>query len=295
MTQLIALYLQTTHEHAEAISDCLLLLGAETVTLEDRADQPIYEPAPEANPLWEELTLCALFPPTADISAISHFLIIQFFLSPSAIYSTCIDSAEWTHRWPAPTHPLVFGQQRRLWVFPNEALAKQACEPYQMILEPGLAFGTGTHPTTALCLAFLADQLESGSVVVDYGCGSGILAIAALKLGANKVYAVDHDPQALGATQDNAKRNAIRDDQLLTCLPEQLPSLQADLIIANILANPLIALVPRFHSLLRPGGKIALSGILSAQQEDVSCAYQPLLKRMHCQVQADWLLVRGVK
>ena len=160
-------------------------------------------------------------------------------------------------------------------------------------LDPGLAFGTGTHPTTALCLAWLGSSDVKGSQVIDFGCGSGILAIAAIKLGAKHVAAVDIDEQALSACQSNMKVNAIRTEQILVCRPEDVVSTNADLLMANILARPLIDSAARFASMVRPEGQILLSGILKTQLEDIQLAYQPFFKLDPASYRDEWVCVSG--
>src|SRR5690606_32407930 len=161
-------------------------------------------------------------------------------------------------------------------------------------LDPGLAFGTGTHPTTKLCLQWLDQQALEDRLVVDYGCGSGILAIAALLLGARQALAVDNDPQALTATRDNALRNDVQ-DQVVTLLPDQVPDTQADIMVANILAQPLIQLAPRLAALTRPGGLLALSGILREQAEGVAERYREWFDISAIEAQEDWVRITGIR
>jgi ribosomal protein L11 methyltransferase len=185
--------------------------------------------------------------------------------------------------------PMSFG--RRLWVCPEEQSVDQP-DAVVIKLDPGLAFGTGTHPTTALCLEWLDEIPLAGSRIIDYGCGSGILAIAALKLGAVSAVAVDHDPQALLASNDNAEKNGVA-DRLTTYLPDELPTEDFDILVANILAGPLIQLAPVFSRLIRPGGHFALSGILTDQRPEVENAYRKITTLSQSKSLQEWLLLSG--
>ena len=189
-------------------------------------------------------------------------------------------------------HPMSFGN--RLWVCPSwkEPEDKDAIN---LMLDPGLAFGTGTHPTTALCLKWLDQHVEGNELIVDYGCGSGILGIAALLLGSQTMLGVDNDPQALVATRQNAERNGISEDQYTVVLPENTQQVQADIMIANILAGPLMTLAETLANLTRSGGKLALSGILSHQAEDVKQAYEPWFNMSEVEQMEDWVILKGVK
>lgn len=185
--------------------------------------------------------------------------------------------------------PMCFGG--RFWVVPSWHEPPEPTQPH-ILLDPGMAFGTGTHPTTALCLAWLTEQDLKGKTVVDFGCGSGILGIAALKLGAARCIGTDIDRQALIATKENAERNGVA-DQFEVYLPHEAPSIQADVVIANILAGPLQELSDIILGYLKPGGPIAMSGILKRQAEDVMQAYQPRIEFTPARFQEDWTLISG--
>jgi ribosomal protein L11 methyltransferase len=187
--------------------------------------------------------------------------------------------------------PMQFGT--RLWIVPTGFDAPDP-DGVNLLLDPGLAFGTGTHPTTALCLEWLDAHPPVDQVVIDYGCGSGILGIAALKLGAREVWAVDNDPQALVATLDNAQRNAVA-AQVKPVMPGDLPAMHADLLLANILANPLIELAPRFADFVRPGAALVLSGILAEQADSVSAAYGDRFTLQPPAQREDWVRIVGVR
>jgi ribosomal protein L11 methyltransferase len=251
----------------EPLESLLFELGAESVTLLDAGDDPVLEPAPGATPLWPSVQLRALFAHDVDEERLRAALSV---LAPDVeppSFEVVADRA-WEREWLADFKPMRFG--RRLWICPGGQDAPQD-DAVQVDLDPGLAFGTGTHATTALCLAWLEGNIRDGDAVVDYGCGSGILGIAALKLGACRVHAVDIDPQACIATRDNALRNGVA-DRIALGFP---PGRWADVLVANILSGPLIELAEPVSGLLKSGGRLALSGILVEQAEAVTAAYRP--------------------
>jgi ribosomal protein L11 methyltransferase len=249
--------------------DVLFDLGAVSVTLEDAADDPVLEPAPGETPLWPTVRVKALFAADVDRDDLAGSVARRLAGSPPPRFEVIADRA-WEREWLKDFAPMRFG--RRLWVCPGGLPAGDP-DAVRIELDPGLAFGTGTHPTTGMCLEWLDGSDPRGCDVVDYGCGSGILAIAALKLGAARVRAVDIDPQALIATRDNALRNAVETRLTVTGDPS-LADRSVDLLLANILAGPLIELAPRFAAAVRPGGAVVLSGILAGQADAVTAAYR---------------------
>ncbi len=260
--------LTTPRENAEAVEDLLLQLGAVSVTLEDAADAPVLEPLPGETPLWPEVQVLGLFEETTDPARVDALLGERGLRGGRWME---VQDQDWERAWMDQFQPQRFG--RRLWIVPSWLEAPQA-EAVNILLDPGLAFGTGNHPTTALCLEWLDGAELAGKTVLDFGCGSGILAIAALKLGAIEALGVDIDPQALLATRDNAARNGIEAARLATMLPEDLPLERPfDVLLANILMGPLIELAPRLTGHVRPGGELVLSGLLAAQAEEVMGAY----------------------
>lgn len=268
--------------------DALFELGAVSVTLEDAADDPVLEPAPGETPLWPTVVVKAVFAPGADADVLAACLAQAVPDAPAPRFETLPDKA-WEREWLKDFKPMRFG--RRLWVCPG-GLPAGTPDAVRIELDPGLAFGTGTHPTTALCLEWLDAQDLAGLAVVDYGCGSGILAIAAAKLGAASVLAMDIDPQALIATHDNAERNDVTDRIAVTGDP-RLAAGSADVLIANILAGPLVELAPRFAEAVRPGGHLALSGLLLEQADTVTAAYRPWFDIATAATRDSWALLAG--
>ncbi|KQQ59093.1 ribosomal protein L11 methyltransferase [Pseudomonas sp. Leaf129] len=257
-------------EQAETYEDALLEVGAVSVTFMDAEDQPIFEPELNTTPLWSHTHLLALFEADTDADAVfAHLQLLTGTTLPEH-HAEVIEDQDWERSWMDNFQPMRFG--RRLWIVPSW---HEAPEPgaVNLLLDPGLAFGTGTHPTTALCLEWLDGQQLQNTQVLDFGCGSGILAIAALLLGAQQAVGTDIDVQALEASRDNAQRNGIADDRFPVYLPADLPAQQADVLVANILAGPLVSLAPQLSGLVRPGGLLALSGILAEQGEEVAAAY----------------------
>jgi ribosomal protein L11 methyltransferase len=268
----------------EPYEDALFERGALSVTLLDAADNPVLEPAPGAMPLWPTVIVRAVFAADVDEQDVRRTLLASPLLDTALItqaaHFEAVADRAWEREWLKDFRPMRFG--RRLWVCPggqspDVAATGDGSEPVLLQLDPGLAFGTGTHATTALCLEWLdsgAGSWLAGAEVIDYGCGSGILAIAALRLGARRATAMDIDPQALLATRENAGRNAVL-QQLQVTDDRAVNGAQADVLLANILAGPLVELAPVLAACSRAGGRIALSGLLLEQADAVTAAYQP--------------------
>jgi len=284
----LQLLLDLGGRNPEPYEDALFELGAVSVTLEDAADDPVLEPAPGATPLWPTVVVKAVFEAGSDADAIAAALAQALPDAPTPRVEVLPDKA-WEREWLKDFRPMRFG--RRLWVCPA-GMPVDDPDAIRIELDPGLAFGTGTHPTTALCLTWLDGQELGGQQMVDYGCGSGILAIAAAKLGAVRVLAMDIDPQALIATRDNAARNDVGDRLTVTGDPA-LDERSADLLIANILVGPLVELAPRFARALRPGGRLALSGLLTDQADTVTAAYRPWFDIATTATRDGWALLAG--
>jgi ribosomal protein L11 methyltransferase len=275
-------------------------LDALSVTLMDAdADTPdeaaIFEPGVGETPLWRSLTLLALFEADRDRRGIVQVLLDALpELAPDAVAFREVADRDWERAWMDRYRPMQFG--RRLWIYPWNIEPPDDQHASTIVrLDPGLAFGTGTHPTTALCLEWLDGVELAGKTLIDYGCGSGVLAIAALKLGAACAIGVDNDPQALAATRDNAARNEVS-DRLHACLPDGLPAeAQADVFVANILAGPLAELAPRFAALCKSGTPFALSGILAGQEPELLERYRACgFDDLRVARRADWVRIEGV-
>lgn len=281
----------------QRIESALEDVGALSITLQDAdADTPderaIFEPGVGETPVWHELALQALFSAGTDRAGLLAALgELVPDMSPERIDFRVIEDQDWTRAWMDRFQPMRFGA--RLWIYPHDADATHAPADAVIVrLDPGLAFGTGTHPTTALCLEWLDAADLAGATLIDYGCGSGVLAIAALKLGAARVLAVDNDAQALAATADNAERNGVRSlVELYT--PDALPPQPADALVANILAGPLFDLAPRFAGLVRSGGALVLSGILDAQHQELLARYGQWFDALQAAGRDGWVRIAG--
>lgn len=284
---------QATRHNSEAVEDALLAAGAVSVTFEDSADQPILEPALGETPLWDATRVTGLFTAGTDTDLATVIATANYGENLPAYRWEILEDRDWEREWMDNFHPIQCGQ--RLWVCPSW---RQPPDPsaVNLMLDPGLAFGTGTHPTTALCLRWLDATDVTDKVIVDYGCGSGILGIAALLLGARQVIAVDNDPQALIATADNATRNQIPLEKIDVYLPEDVPTgIAADVVIANILAGPLTELAPTLNALTRADGLLALSGIIHSQTQSLSECYQQWFAMDPPAHDQDWTRLSGRK
>ena len=284
--------LAITPEQAETYEDALLQVGAVSVTFMDAEDQPIFEPDLGTTPLWSHTHLLALFEADTDETALlAHLQLLCGGALPEH-HVERIEDQDWERSWMDGFQPMRFGQ--RLWIVPSWHAAPQP-DAVNLLLDPGLAFGTGTHPTTALCLEWLDGQNLDNCSVLDFGCGSGILAIAALLLGAPQAAGTDIDPQALEASRDNASRNGIDPARFPVYLPADLPQQPADVVVANILAGPLVSLAPQITALVKSGGRLALSGILAEQAEEVRAAYASAFDLDPTAVKDGWVRISGVK
>ena len=243
--------------------------GASSVTFVDARDDPVLEPLPGEFRLWPATRVQALFADVDDARGIARALSEALQIPLQSIRCQSVADRVWEREWLRDFHAMRFG--RRLWVCPHH---EQVTEPGAVVvrMDPGLAFGTGTHPTTALCLEWLDGHVQSGQRMIDFGCGSGILAVAAVKLGASTVSCFDIDPQALIATRDNARANEVHSQVALFESAAALPQ-GVDVLVANILSGPLCELAPTFGQLVRPGGSLVLAGLLETQVADVTRAY----------------------
>jgi ribosomal protein L11 methyltransferase len=272
---------------AEAAEDACFVAGALAVTLGDARDDAVLEPAPGEVRLWPCTHLTALFGPGADPAALTTALGTGLGIDPGRIQHSLVEDRQWEREWLKDFHAMRFGE--RLWVCPRHELRPG---PHTVVLDPGLAFGTGTHATTALCLTWLDGHLAPGARVIDYGCGSGLLGIAALKLGATHAWFHDIDPQALLASADNARANAVEAAATICAQPADLPD-DVDLLLANILSGPLCALAPEFARRLRPGGEVVLSGLLNREAVEVTRAYAAWFDILHGAEREGWAVLHG--
>jgi ribosomal protein L11 methyltransferase len=276
---------------AERFEEALFEAGASSITLLDAADVPILEPLPGSTPLWPSIRLQALFDIQIDERELQQRLRTLLDDYPEAHCEVIADRL-WEREWLKDFKPMRFGE--RLWICPGGDIPSEAASGCVIELDPGLAFGTGTHPTTALCLQWLDGARLQNHFVIDYGCGSGILAIAALKLGAAQALAVDIDPQALTATRANAIRNGVS-ERLLVDEVTATTHRRTSLLLANILAEPLDALADTFSRLVISGGTIVLSGLLHSQAQPLASRYSAWFDMSPAAVQGDWARLVGVR
>ncbi len=257
---------------AEAVEEIFIRFGASSVTMTDAGDNPVLEPGPGETPLWADTLITGMFSPDVDLNQFEDKLLIELGLTELPMHQTeSLEDRDWEREWLKDFGPMQFG--RRLWIHPKGS------EPFSddrvvVHLDPGLAFGTGTHATTALCLEWLDALSLEGKTLLDYGCGSGVLAIAGLKLGCQTASAMDIDPQALIATKQNANDNDVADNLRVLGAPEEIRG-NFDVVVANILAGPIVQFAESITLTVREHGKLALSGILCEQADDVMAAYDP--------------------
>lgn len=302
------LVLHCLEAQAEALSDALLEAGVLSVSVEDadlgtEAERPLFgEPGTEPDvQAWDRNRVVALLPDGADPAQVYEQATAEAGLDPIELGGWSlrdVPDADWVRLTQSQFGPIHIGE--RIWIVPSwhrddpavSEAGAQADDAIHIELDPGLAFGTGSHPTTHLCLAWLEAELPAGATVLDYGCGSGILAIAARKLGAGPTDAVDIDPQAVQATADNARVNQV---QLQALLPDGLADGTYQVVVANILSNPLKVLAPMLAGRVAPGGKLVLSGVLERQAEEVATAYAPWLAMSVWQSRDGWVCLHGHK
>ncbi len=287
----IQIKINATAKTANKVSNMLMGLGAQAVTYMDAQDTPVYEPLPGETKLWGDTRCIGLFDAEVDPAPIVAFF--QTHFGEDVPYQVeLLEDKDWVREWMEHFQPMQFGE--RLWICPSW---RDVPDPtaVNVLLDPGLAFGTGTHPTTALCLQWLESLDLKGKTLVDFGCGSGILAIAALKLGAERVIGIDIDPQAIEASRDNAQRNGVS-DQLELYLPEDQPqNLQADIVVANILAGPLRELSGLISGLVKPHGRMAISGILESQAPELLEVYSQWFEMNPATEREEWCRLDGIK
>lgn len=291
----IELHINTTAKHADKIGSHLTANGAQALTLKDAGNVPVFGMAfNRTPPLWPETTIVGLFDDNNDLTSVTDYLaqeqaaghLQNFTVQP-------LPDEDWERRCLDSFQPICFG--KRLWVCPSWHTPPDP-NAVNVILDPGLAFGTGTHATTSVCLDWLDASFEAGQTVIDYGCGSGVLAIAALKLGASHAIAVDLDPKALIATEENAKANHLSPDSLEIYASTAFePTQKVDLVMANILAQPLIQLGPLLASYVKPLGRILLSGILIEQADKISQTYSQWFNMEVPVFKEEWAFLTGIR
>ena len=287
----LQLVVQTSGDQVDAVSEAFSDMGALSVTVLDGGDEPLLEPAPGETPLWSNVRLVALYSVDTDVALLRSTLQALLPALSTDIQIETLEDQDWSSTWRDTFSAMQFGE--RLWVCPIGEMP-QASNAVVVHLDPGMAFGTGTHATTAMCLRWLDANPPTDRTVIDYGCGSGILAIAAHKLAATHVTAVDIDPQALLATQENIRRNGC-EDAITVLHPDKLKAGAVELLVANILATPLIELAGDFARRVKPGGQVVLTGILSEQAGAVQEAYQAAFDFAPPVCEQEWVLLAATK
>ncbi|ENC6657536.1 50S ribosomal protein L11 methyltransferase [Aeromonas hydrophila] len=287
----IQIRINATAKTADKVSNMLLGRGAQAVTFMDAKDVPVYEPMPGETPLWGETEVMGLFDAETDPAPTIAFF-QQIFGEDVGYKVEQLEDKDWVREWMDHFHPMQFGE--RLWICPSWRDVPNP-DAVNVMLDPGLAFGTGTHPTTALCLQWLDGLDLAGKTVVDFGCGSGILGIAALKLGAARVIGIDIDPQAIQASRDNAMRNGVADQIELYLPADQPQDVEADVVVANILAGPLRELAPLIAGHGKAGSLMALSGVLESQAPELETIYGQWFDMDPTAVKEEWCRLSGRK
>ena len=290
----LEVHVQVARTYTGQVESLLESQGALAITLTDLADTPVLEPGVGETPLWPEVLVTGLFDSEVDVRDLSAVLSLAPGLeSQNQVSFSGVQNRDWERAWMDDFKPMKFGNE--IWIIPAEQVAPEP-EALLIHLDPGLAFGTGTHPTTRLCLEWVDGQSLKAANVIDFGCGSGVLGIAAALKGAEHVMCVDNDPQALVAACDNAARNRVN-RQIRTVdasdFNAEASGGTADVILANILAGTLVKLASELCSVLKPGGQIALSGVLQEQAEEVSKVYQQWLEDMKVIALDGWVLISG--
>jgi len=288
----LELSVRVSRQHASLVESLLQNEPVLALTLTDDADDPVLEPGVGETPLWPAVCVTALFSGDTPIESLSRILsLVPGVDRPQHVTFRKFEDQQWERVWLDRFKPMQFGT--RLWIVPGDQEAPSEAVDI-LRLDPGLAFGTGTHPTTRLCLQWMDSHDFGGQTVVDFGCGSGVLGIVAAIKGADNVICVDNDPQALLATRDNAGRNRVA-GTIHVFDPLQFKPVDADVVLANILAGPLIELAPQLLASLRPGGSLVLSGILEAQADEVAEAYRSHMDELSISLDDGWVRLQGRK
>jgi ribosomal protein L11 methyltransferase len=288
----LELSVRVTRQNALLVESLLQNEPVLALTLTDDADDPVLEPGVGETPLWPSVCVTALFSGDTLVEPLTRMLsLLPGVDRPQQVSFRRFEDQQWERAWLDRFQPMQFGSG--LWIVPGDTPIPESAR-YALRLDPGLAFGTGTHPTTHMCLEWMDGHDFGGETVVDYGCGSGVLGIAAAIKGAKTVVCVDNDPQALTATSDNAKRNGVQ-EVVRGFSPERFNPQTADVVLANILAGPLLELAPRLGASVRPGGWLVLSGILEEQAEEVENAYSREFRGIETKIMDGWVLITGIR
>lgn len=288
----IQLKVDIKEEEAESVGNLMSGNGAQAVTFMDAKDNPVYEPKLGELTLWPTTTVIGLFEADHDMQGVIKRMSQAKVLGEDFAHKLDqLEDKDWEREWMDNFKPMQFGE--KLWICPSWCDIPDP-NAVNIMLDPGLAFGTGTHPTTSLCLQWLDKQDLSDKTVLDFGCGSGILGIAAIKLGAKRVIGVDIDPQALDATRENARRNDCEADFELY-LPQDQPDEAVDVVLANILAGPLRELRQLIASQCKPGGDVVLSGILETQADELNELYNEFFTMKSPVFLSEWSRLSGKK
>ncbi|MFK8018523.1 MAG: 50S ribosomal protein L11 methyltransferase [Pseudomonadales bacterium] len=295
MSEFIQLEFQLAGSDIESVEFALFEIGALAVSLQSASGEALFELVKGGGEVWQQLKLQALFNIDADLDSLQQGL-TQIIGAPGddSWKLNAVEDKDWHRAWMDRFNPICFGE--RLWVCPSWKPVPAGCQ-YPIILDPGTAFGTGTHPTTALCLEWL-DQFDCGDKrVIDFGCGSGVLAIAAALLGACYVSAIDNDHDAVEHSQENCVKNGLSEAQIKSHHVGSYPDAEesADVVLANILAGPLVVLAAEICALLKPGGNLILSGILDFQIEEITTAYGDMVRFQPPVLRDEWVLLSGTK
>lgn len=287
------LQVRVSEAGAAHVEDLLSELGAVSVTLQDGEDQPVFQIDPGTTPIWRTTEVTGLFEHDTDMEVVAASLRERGRIdADEPIMVELVEDADWERVCMQDFKPMQFGE--RVWICPSWE-EPPVPDAVNILLDPGLAFGTGTHPTTALCLEWLDAQDLQDKLVIDYGCGSGILAIASVLLGASRVIAIDNDPQAILASESNRALNGIDATQMTVHLPGVPDHPQADVLVANILSGPLEQLTPIIAALVKPGGRLILSGVLSVQTTSLMDSYHPFFEMLPPVTRDEWVRVEGIR
>ncbi len=287
----IQIKVDTTEKKASKINNILSGFGASSVTYMDTVDNPVYEPLPGETKLWNKTTVIGLFEADADIAPITEFL-NKTYGKKITVRVEQLEDKDWVREWMNNFHPIQCGS--KLWICPSWCEVPDT-NAVNVMLDPGLAFGTGTHPTTFMCLNWLDSLDLKDKEIVDFGCGSGILAVSALKLGAKSAIGIDIDPQAVESSAQNAERNGVKDRLSLYLPSEQPQEIKADVLVANILAGPLRELAPTLKDMVKPNGKFAISGIIQSQCEELVKIYSEWFELDEPVFKEEWVRISGIR